>query len=1736
MDIIENFDSNEENQIPMEVEEQVLRVPYDAASESCNTLEASVPIGFASEQAYFNNKLKSIHNVAEYVRIKLKYPSIEALCDAFAKEQIDGIATALHNWETTGKAIIISDQTGLGKGRMIAGLIRYSILTLNKFPVFFTETDNLFSDIYRDLYDIGLEANIPIAVKTKPTLLDRDSITDELVINELKKDIKEGKLRIDYSLPEGVELNEDDIFSEDNSDMLQEIIDLYFDFISENGIVVGDEYTYLAEDLTERQIKNIIKKDIEEFNGIRYGGIELTENQINNLFEPKYEKILNDVIKIYRSNLSIKAKTSESEKEGRIRVFPIAPFKLNIQDKAGNLLYEITANDAKKLINNMQVDSKYQQFGLLCLMYSTIQNGMTDKKTGQKTPKAEFIQKLCNDRMVLLDEAHNAAGSKSAKDKNTGEIKASNRFTNLSFIIRNAKYVTYISATWAKRPDNIPIYALRTAIQDSKLSTQNLITSFFNGGLALQEVVSSALVKDGQLIRREKDVKAEVFIPELKEDDSIALNQISRIEIMAQIWRAMSKVAQDISIEFKKVKIEQFSLDGEGFTEEDIIQIGRENLLKLVRSRYTLGSNLKTQLSRLFEYFLISLKVNQCVNAALEELKQGRKVVIAISNTFNSQYDNIRKNYADNIKYNFGDYIPNDLVEMFKGEVAKLLSFKYNGVRVLDDGSIAPFKTTINLFEERVDDYGKLNFRAIINRFRDFKAELDTLISQLPNIRVPLSPIDVILTKIQSEGYKMDEITGRDRKLVFENNEYMQGIYSKREKMDKMTLVNRFNANELDGLIINVSGATGLSLHALETIVQGKIVPPVNVRTKEVPKSLEPRNEVKARTMIILQMEKDIAKEMQKLGRINRNGQAFIPRYIYINSIIPSEARYNAMAQKKLKSLMSITAGNQDFGKDIFDYDDFLSDYGVLAWQLTVSDLKYDSATFSVSTIDDLKVKSKYLYFLDYNAQKEFYDILKFKLNRIIEEAKAQDSYNVKVDYENYLAITEQVIPYIVSSSETPTIFGSHVFAEVIKVKKLIEINSEFKIKKELTDYYEGFDFLANRRNTLVSHKKEKKREAKEFVSQYVQSQRDGIEQAQEGIDTLQQEIDATNKQLKGMPDIQEIVALELSITNKENEKSELGKKLFELAESGQSTDEVSRQVASLSTEIQSLIKRKEEKSKGQTSKEIEQEKANIERQIRYSLEGIEKRQKLIQNYLSEIAEQEQYLELYNTYIDNIGNIVELEYFESTKTLIGADENGEDIYSYEYVSQSKQQAVIKSIGFSFNYNTYFKLSDILCYLTGATENYSFSLSKAYKKISQSELNKGLRHDLKVTFLNLNYKDNWTKYVETIDPSYYKEEVVLSGDLLKAMAFKSYLNLSGKIVKYTTFDNRLKTSLLLSDESKNNLLKRVEEFQAGSDYPVLFSLSVQNLTQIVSAVVGRAIFRSLAGFRADLSKVIEKAKDGNLNQFSSAMQLFYDRSKVFLIVYPTLSLLEKINDNFISKPIQPSNYAEQEEKDELIKSITKIVFENFDSLRFIMSSESDKIINAFYDIGHNKLGVAQSQENSMYSDAQNVALFYSEDVSQLIPSKSYEAEESQFANNPMMLYKNDFSNIFYFAKDEDGDLNNGVYIIDKTIETQRNIKEENKSDKHYFNMLYNVTFTASAFVTICDYLQRGLNLEMLSTASADTLKYSTIPYVFNLETSSKGLIEQVAIPDNVGDKKIEAIEQIIDDFVKFYLNN
>lgn len=1767
MDIIENLDDvnfpNDENNVnpnelqEAEVQEEVLRVPYEAASESCDSLDSYVPIGFASEQTYFNNRLKSTYDVAEYVKDKLKYKTIEDLCKAFSKEQIDGIATAIFNWESTGNAIIISDQTGLGKGRMIAGLIRFSILNLKKFPVFFTESSNLFSDIYRDLFDIGFEANIPIAIKTKPTFLEREDITRELLLNELKKDIQEEELRIDYNFEDDFEFS--DLFKDENEEILDEVLELYADYIEENGVIIGDEYTYLLDDITDKQIKKIIKKDIEENNALRFSDIELTESQIANLFTAKYEKLLLDVIKSYKSNLSIKQKQEDAMKEGRHRIYPISPFKLDITNKSGDLLFQITDKDAKKFIQDMQVPASMEQFSLFCLKYSTLGRGFFSNKTNQKTPKGVFIEKFCKDRVVLLDEVHNAAGSKSKADRRTGEVKASNTFTYLSYIIRSSKYVTYISATWAKRSDNIPIYALATAIQDSKLSTPQLINAFASGGLALQEMVSSALVKDGQLIRRERDVKAIVDIPlvELGDEENpnpLAQSQLVRLDTMAEIWRTMTDLYSNLKDDFKAER-ENLTLEGEGFTEEEVQTLGAEALLDVVKDRYKLRANLNTQLSRLFEYFIISLKTQQAIQYAMEELNVGRKVVIAISNTFASQFDNIKRDYEQSIPYQYGDVVPNDLVEMFKGQLARLLGFTYRGVKVLDDGTKAPFETTISLFDERIDDYGKPNFRFFINALGRLKSTFAFAFQSFPNIGIPLSPLDVIRAKV-GKDFTIDEITGRTKMLEFDKNNYSEGILSKREKQDKMALVNKFNANELDALIINVSGATGLSLHALETIVQGKIVPPVNVRPKEVPKSLLPKNEVKGRTMIILQMEKDIAKEMQKLGRINRNGQAYIPKYIYVNSIIPSEARYNAMAQKKLKSLMSMTAGNQNFGKDIFNYDDFLSDFGIDAWNQTIRDLRYPEKEYKVKTVEALKTKSKFLYFLSYNEQEQFYSLLRLNLNKEIENAIKSGNYNNKVEYENFLAQTEQVLPYIITKQNTHTIFGSNVFAEIIKIKKYIEINDERKIKRIIDDNYTSFDNATSKYVfNLQGIKKRNLDEVKSNQKIYFDEQKALIDSQQTQIGDLETQIKVQEEKLKKYPLVEDIIELDRKIKEYSEEKEKYGKDILLLIESGdaEQTAELSRKVAQLKGNIDSLTKSRIEKAGEISVQDLQSQYKETERAIRYAKEGIENRQRQIQRINDDIAEQENILKLYEKYQSNIGKIIDISFYQIDKNFRGYDDSGNDIYEYTAVKSSTVKAVLTKVGATLFGRNDLILSNISISYTDETTNNVLSLSMIESEISAENKALGLRNKVEVTFTDLPYEENWTNYIRNYDNAYFKQEVVLSGDLLKATAFKSFLKLSGKIVKYTTFDNRLKTSFLLDDDSKKEIEKSQDLLNNNLPYGLIFSMNKENTKNIISTMIAKAILVSLDNTYLNLERVIASA-DGSRNVISLqrmtfASQIYYDQSYLFLIAYPNLELLKELDEMLKSKQFDSSLFNEQSKKDGFIKIVSEKIYENFEKVRFIFTAQSPKIISQFFDLLNDKLKIQQYQNGN---ELWNGSLLLESDNTPQITIMMDSNVESKYQNfvsgyieridNRGYEQYNFHKTVYNFSKNIEEmyakDVNNGLYAVDSVLlESRQTNSQQNTSEKQiYFNPNFSIGLTSSALDVMLNFFEKGLNIEMLTATSSDCLTYSVVPYVFNVETSSLGTIQKIEMPDNIGDKKVQEIENIIDDFVKYYLNN
>ena len=108
----------------------------------------------------------------------------ETVRELFSAEQVDALALAILNAEE-GKGFIIGDQTGVGKGRVVAGMIRYALIN-DKIPIFVTEKPNLYADMIRDLDDIGMTDMLGLDT-AKPKILITNS--DEDIPYTLLRDV-----------------------------------------------------------------------------------------------------------------------------------------------------------------------------------------------------------------------------------------------------------------------------------------------------------------------------------------------------------------------------------------------------------------------------------------------------------------------------------------------------------------------------------------------------------------------------------------------------------------------------------------------------------------------------------------------------------------------------------------------------------------------------------------------------------------------------------------------------------------------------------------------------------------------------------------------------------------------------------------------------------------------------------------------------------------------------------------------------------------------------------------------------------------------------------------------------------------------------------------------------------------------------------------------------------------------------------------------------------------------------------------------------------------------------------------------------------------------------------------------------------------------------------------------------------------------------------------------------------
>lgn len=128
------------------------QVPYKTGSSLGKPI-AMIPVNMAAAtQTALENVVLEHGPVDAFVADALGFdmPTLEK---ALSPEQIDAVALG---WAAflKGREFLLADQTGLGKGRVLAALA-LAAARAGKTDVFITEKANLFSDFWRDLMDTG---------------------------------------------------------------------------------------------------------------------------------------------------------------------------------------------------------------------------------------------------------------------------------------------------------------------------------------------------------------------------------------------------------------------------------------------------------------------------------------------------------------------------------------------------------------------------------------------------------------------------------------------------------------------------------------------------------------------------------------------------------------------------------------------------------------------------------------------------------------------------------------------------------------------------------------------------------------------------------------------------------------------------------------------------------------------------------------------------------------------------------------------------------------------------------------------------------------------------------------------------------------------------------------------------------------------------------------------------------------------------------------------------------------------------------------------------------------------------------------------------------------------------------------------------------------------------------------------------------------------------------------------
>ncbi|MCG8381761.1 MAG: strawberry notch C-terminal domain-containing protein [Gammaproteobacteria bacterium] len=633
---------------------------------------------------------------------------------------------------------------------------------------------------------------------------------------------------------------------------------------------------------------------------------------------------------------------------------------------------------------------------------------LTFSQVNKAGPQREAIESLANevgDRIVfVMDESHNASGEIESIKKVDGKKQINLTGAGFWQKVINDKAVVYLSATYAKRPDNMPLY-YRTDLMDSVDKPSDLIEATKAGGEALQTVIANMLARSGQLWRRERSFdgieiktivnkKEKARHAELSDRINSGLRSVVDADTLLSSWLEHNNGAGSKEV-----------LDYLGVKGGTASHLGGKVQSHADHSPFT------SVIHNYVRQMLLALKADWIADEAIKLHKAGKKPVIALESTMESFLKHAIENGETKVGETWdGDYRSILIKALHRTKALTVKDDKGDSVRHPIPDHIMP---------------------PVVQRAYN---EAEEYIDGLELSDVPIMTIDYIRLKLENAGINVSEITGRQYRLDYSQAVPVVTKRDSQEVKDRRATIDQFNNGDIDALILNAAGSTGLSIHASEKFADQK-----------------------TRHMLVAQPMLDINILMQMLGRINRTGQLVLPEYSMMGLDLPAEKRPLAVANRKMRSLNANTSANTDSDTSL-DAPDILNKYGDQVVRQYLDDNAEIARDLNIAAIDSEGLAMKFtgrLALLDVKTQEQVYSDIEEEYKDLIAYLDSTGQNDLKTDS---LDLDAKIISSSVAyeGKEPGTLFGGDATLHHVDVKLIGKPPNAKEVMKQIQKGLKG--------------------------------------------------------------------------------------------------------------------------------------------------------------------------------------------------------------------------------------------------------------------------------------------------------------------------------------------------------------------------------------------------------------------------------------------------------------------------------------------------------------------------------------------------------------------------------------------------------------------------------------------------------------------------------------------------------